>query len=498
MSDHISRRRFLHGTAGTLVLAAFPAAADGSPAAPRTLADLRRRVRGTVVTPADPGWSAALELHNPRLQTSPRVIVFCERSADVGAVLAFARARRWPASARSGRHSFAGYGNAAGGIVADVSRMREVHYDPHSGLVRLGGGVQVLDVYRDLVVRHDVALPVGTCPTVGIAGLTVGGGFGRLMRRHGVSADSLRAATVVLAGGRVVRCDAEREPDLFWAVRGGGAGFGVITSMTFATRAPADPIAFTLSFEWERAAAAIDAWQSTLPQASAQLAYGRFRALKLANGTLSAAASGHWHGAEAELRAVLGPLLAAGPRSASIRAVPFLDASLPDGTTRAPDGSVSAKVDRYPNYQRSDFFSSPLPPEAIGALLARIEAWPGGGPDAHEGGVQLDALGGAVNAVAPTATAFVHRRQQFHCAYLSFWGASDPPSVAAANTQWTRDASATLRPWRSGAAFQNYIDPELADSDRAYYGENLPRLRRIARRYDPERRFAFAQDVRSP
>lgn len=145
------------------------------------------------MTSADPGWSAALELNNPRLQTSPRVIVFCERSADVAAVLAFARARRWPASARSGRHSFAGYGNAPGGIVADVSRMKKVHYDPRSGLVRLGGGAQVLDVYRDLVVRHGVALPVGTCPTVGIAGLTVGGGFGRLMRRHGVSADSLHA-----------------------------------------------------------------------------------------------------------------------------------------------------------------------------------------------------------------------------------------------------------------------------------------------------------------
>ena len=497
MSDHISRRRFLQGTAGTLVLGAFPAAASASAAAPKSYADLRRRVRGTVVRPADPEWSAALQLHNPRLQTSPRAIVFCECSADVAAVLAFARARRWSASARSGRHSFAGYGNAAGGIVADVSRMRKVDYDPRTGLVRLGGGVQVLDVYRDLVLRHNVALPVGTCPTVGIAGLTVGGGFGRLMRRDGVSADSLRAATVVLAGGRVVRCDAEREPDLFWALRGGGAGFGVITSMTFATGAPADPIAFTLSFEWERVAAAIDAWQRTLPQASAQLAYGRFRALKLASGTLSALASGHWHGTETELRAVLAPLLAAGPRSTNIRAVPFLDASRPDGTTRAPDGSVSAEVNRYPNYQRSDFFSSPLPPEAIGALLARIEAWPGGGPNAHEGGVQLDALGGAVNAVAPTATAFVHRRQQFHCAYLSFWDASDPPPVAAANAQWTRDASATLLSWRSGAAFQNYIDPELADSDRAYYGENLPRLRRIARRHDPQRRFAFAQDVRS-
>jgi FAD/FMN-containing dehydrogenase len=148
---------------------------------------------------------------------------------------------------------------------------------------------------------------------------------------------------------------------------------------------------------------------------------------------------------------------------------------------------------QFPNHQRSDFFSGLLPPAAIAALLAQIERWPGVGGGGHEGGVQLDALGGAVNRPRPTATAFVHRRQRLHCAYLSFWGTSDPPAMAAACEQWTREIHAALRPYASGFAFQNYIDAELADWEHAYFGANAARLRAVKRRYDPGRRFGFAQ-----
>ena len=139
----------------------------------------------------------------------------------------------------------------------------------------------------------------------------------------------------------------------------------------------------------------------------------------------------------------------------------------------------------FPNYQRSDFFDALLPRDAIAALLARIEAWPGRGGSGHEGGVQLDALGGEVNRVAPGATAFVHRRNRFHCAYLSFWGSSDSAERGAACAQWTRDAYAVLHPHASGGAFQNYVDAELVDWPRAYYGPNLARLRAIKRRTTP-------------
>ena len=496
MTERHTRRQFVRrGSAAALVAASAPALLAGAaPAA--TTAELRRRLRGTLVTPRDPGWDAARALRNPRLDVEPRAIAFCETTADVAQVVRFARGRGWPVAARGGRHSFAGYGNVPGGIVADVSRIDDVTLERARPIVRIGGGAQVLDVYRDLVLARERALPVGTCPTVGIAGLTLGGGFGRLMRRDGVTADSLRAATVVLADGRVVRCSEDSRANLFWALRGGGAGFAIVTQLRYGVRrAPAGPIAFTLSYPWTQAAAAIDAWQRTLPSAPTTLSYGRLRALRRPNGALTLTASGHWYGSEASLRALLVALAAAGPARQTLRRRTFAQAALPDSTQLRDGRPVVADAPRFPNYQRSDFFGGLLPAPAIAALVAAIERWPGVGGGGHEGGVQLDALGGAVNRPAPGATAFVHRDQRMHCAYLSFWGASDPAPMVAACTQWVRDTQAILSGYASGQAFQNYIDPELAGWEDAYFGANLARLRTVKRRYDPGGRFAFAQGV---
>lgn len=499
MGERHTRRQFVRrGGAAALVAASAPALLLGAapaPAAPTT-GELRRRLRGTLLTPRDPGWSAARALYNPRLDVTPRAIAFCESTADVSHVVRFARSRGWPVAARGGRHSFAGYANATGGIVADVSRIDAVELDRERGIVRVGGGANVLDVYRDLVLAHGLVVPVGTCPTVGIAGLTLGGGFGRSMRRHGVTADSLRAATVVLADGRVVRCSQDIRGDLFWALRGGGAGYAIVTQLRFATRAGAEPVAFTLSYPWAQAAAAIDAWQRTLPAAPATLAYGRLRALRSPNGALTLTASGHWHGSERTLRALLAPLGAAGPARTTLRRRTVAEAALPDSVRLRETGPEVVDPPQFPNYQRSAFFDRLLAPEAIAALVAHIERWPGVGGTGHEGGVQLDALGAAVNRPRPSATAFVHRRQRMHCAFLSFWGRSDPAAMADACAQWTRDTEATLRPYASGFAFQNYIDAELTGWEHAYYGANLARLQAVKRRYDPAGRLDFAQGVR--
>ena len=498
MGERHTRRQFVRrGSAAALVAAsasALPLTSTAS-AAPTT-AELRRRLRGTLVTPRDPGWAAARALYNPLLDVTPRAIAFCESTADVSQVVRFARSRGWPVAGRGGRHSFAGYSNVAGGIVADVSRIDSVQLDGDRRIVRVGGGANVLDVFRDLVIAHELVLPVGTCPTVGIAGLTLGGGFGRSMRRYGVTADSLRAATVVLADGRVVRCSEDTRGDLFWALRGGGAGYAIVTQLGFAARAGAEPIAFTLSYPWTQAPAAIDAWQRTLPSASATLAYGRLRALRRPNGALTLTASGHWHGSETTLRALLAPLIAAGPARTTLRRRTVVEAALPDSVQLREGGPVVVDPPQFPNYQRSAFVDGLLPVEAIAALVAQIEHWPGVGGGGHEGGVQLDALGAAVNRLAPRTTAFVHRRQRMHCAFLSFWGANDPAAMATACAQWIRDTEATLRPFASGFAFQNYIDPELAGWEHAYYGSNLARLKAVKRRYDPAGRLDFPQGVR--
>jgi FAD/FMN-containing dehydrogenase len=496
MGERHTRRHFVGraGAAALLVAGAPALLADSAPAA--TTADLSRRLRGSLVTPRDAGWPAACALVNPRLQVEPRAIAFCETTADVAQVVRFARARGWPVAGRGGRHSFGGYGNAAAGIVADVSRIDGVALERDRPVARIGGGGNVLDVYRVLVLQHRRALPVGTCPTVGIAGLTLGGGFGRLMRRYGITADSLRAAKVVLADGRVVSCSDEHRADLFWALRGGGAGFGLVTQMSFAVRpAPGDPISFTLSYPWSQAAAAIDAWQRTLPGAPGTLSYARLRALRRRNGALTLTVSGHWYGSEPALRRLLAPLAGAGPSRQTLRRRSYGQAALPDMVKLHEGVPVLVESPRFPDYQRSDFFDALLPTQAIAALVARIERWPGVGGGGHEGGVQLDALGAEVNRRSAHASAFVHRRQRFHCAYLSFWGARDSVVMAAACTQWVRDTHTVMRPYASGFAYQNYIDPELAEWEHAYYGANAARLKAIKRRYDPGNRFRFAQGV---
>jgi len=500
MGQNHTRREFVRTSAATIAAASTAGLLGSEPSVARnpaaTTAELRRRLRGTLLRPSDDGWAQARMLSNPRLDVSPRAIAFCETAGDVSEVVRFARRRGMPVAARGGRHSFAGYGNVPGSIVADVSRMDAISVEGERPVARVGAGANVLDVYRELVVGRGMALPVGTCPTVGIAGLVLGGGFGRLMRRHGVTADSLRAATVVLADGRVVRCSQSLRPDLFWALRGGGAGYGVVAELRFAVSRPSDPIAFSLTFPWSQAGTALDAWQRTLPRAGRELSYGRFRALCHPDGALTATASGHWYGPESELRSLLAPLLGAGPVRQAIRRRAFVDAALPDAARRGADGEVTATVRRFPNYQRSDFFDELLGAPAIAALLAQVEAWPGRGGSGHEGGVQLDALGAEVNRPAAGATAFVHRSHRFHCAYLSFWGASDSSDRAAACAEWVRQTHAAMAPSASGAAFANYIDAELAGWQRAYYGANLERLRRIKRRYDPAGRFDFAQGVR--
>jgi FAD/FMN-containing dehydrogenase len=497
MSYESTRRNFLARSAGAAAAVALPpdlfkALLDRPTAA---LGVLGQSLQGRLLTPSSPGWPEAKALYNPRLNVEPRFIALCQKPQEVADVVVYARQNGLPLAARGGRHSFAGYSNAAGGIVADISSMRSIVHDPASATVLVGAGANVLDVFRDLVLAKGVLFPVGTCPTVGVAGLTLGGGFGRLMRRLGTTADSLREATVVLADGRVVVCNAAKEPELFWALRGGGAGMGVVLSLRFAVTPVVAPIRFTVTYPWTQAAAAIDAWQRTMPQAPKELGYGRFRAIKVPDGRLSAVASGDWYGSPAALDALLAPLLAAGPSASNVRPITGLAAAEPDRTTVNPDGSVSAVVLHDPNYQRSDFIDALMPPAAISALVAQVERWPGGGPSAHEGGVQLDALGGAVNAAAQDATAFIHRRSLLHIAYLSFWGNADSAAIAAADTQWVREIHGAMRPYASGAAYQNYIDPELLTWEKAYYGNNLSRLRLAKQRYDPRNAFKFAQGV---
>jgi FAD/FMN-containing dehydrogenase len=488
--------------AGGAMLTSLGVSAIGTARSATSLSSLARRLDGTLVLPSQSSYPAAASVWNPRLDIRPKAIAFCRSTHDVKEVVRFARERGWPLAARSGRHSFAGYCNCTG-IVADVSQMDAIRLDESYDKVTVGAGASNLQIYEQLVVGNSLGLPTGSCPSVGIAGLTLGGGLSRATRLRGMLVDDLLSAKVVLPDGRSVAASPKKNSDLFWALRGGGGGnFGIVTSFTFRTH-PTPPLwVLSASYPWTKAAEMFDAWQKLIPYAPPELASSTMTLTRSPDATgevrLKAAIEAQWWGTQADFEALVEPLQAAGPQRFSIRELPYSQAWAPDGCTVAPNGEVTCQTlpaydAAYPNYQKSDFFKEQMPAAGIEALVSQVAEWPGG-PGAYEGGVHVEALGpgSQANAIKPGATAFVHRDQLFHVAYLSFWG---QPESSQANIEWTENTWAAMRPYASGQAYQNYIDGRLTSWREAYYAGNWNRLRKIKRKYDPRNLTEFRQGV---
>jgi len=503
--SHPTRREALKigaAAAGGAMLTGLGVSAIGTARSATSLSSLARRLDGTLVLPPQSSYSSAAAVWNPRLHVNPKAIAFCRSTRDVKEVVRFAREREWPLAARSGRHSFEGYCNCTG-IVADVSQMSGVDIEQYNDSVTVGAGASNLQIFEKLVVGNSLGLPTGSCPSVGIAGLTLGGGLSRATRLRGMLVDDLLSAKVVLPDGKSVVASPKKNSDLFWALRGGGGGnFGIVTSFTFRTH-PTPPLyVLSCSFAWEKAAAMFDAWQKIFPYAPPELASTTLTLNRSPDPTgevrLKASITAQWWGTQADFASLVEPLQAAGPQSFAIRQLPYSQAWAPDGCKVAANGAVTCQTlpaydAAYPNYQKSDFFKEQIPAAGIEALVNQVAEWPGG-PGAYEGGVHVEALGpgSQANAVKPGATAFVHRDTLFHIAYFSFWG---QPESEQANIEWTDNTWQAMRPYASGQAYQNYIDGRLSTWREAYYAGNWNRLRKIKRKYDPHNLTKFRQGV---
>ena len=457
------------------------------------LAGLRGALAGTVIVPESAGYESARKPALARFHhIRPRAIVRCENADDVAETLAFAR--RWGvrAAPRSGGHCFAGRSSTEG-IVIDVTPMHAVSVS--GGMAAVGAGARLGDLY-DALQQHDLTIPAGCGPTVGIAGLTLGGGLGLLGRKHGLTCDHLVAARVVLADGRVVDCDEHHHGELFWALRGAGGGhFGVVTSLVFSTlRAPA-ATRFHLTWPHSHAAAVIAAWQAWAPAAPDEL-----------NANLRVTAVGdadrppvvHLFGAmladQAEAVELIDQLVAlagAEPAWASHTHLPYRDLKRSlvglggDGEDAEPDwpGQV---------FSKSEFFRRPLPPEAITALLRHL---PRGRGACQSRELNFTPLGGAYGRVPAAATAYVHRDERFLVEHVAVVDAEASTATRGAARQWVTQSRACVHPWASGRVYPNFPDPDLADWAQAYYGTNYERLVRAKRTYDPHNLFRFEQSL---
>jgi FAD/FMN-containing dehydrogenase len=391
--------------------------------------------------------------------------------------------------ARSGGHSYGGYSTTSDGVVLDLSRLDGIRVAGRRATV--GPAAQLIDVQRALT-RRGVTVPSGSCPTVGIAGLALGGGHGLAGRRFGLTSDNLLAARIVTADGRVRHADADTNEDLYWACRGGGGGnFGVVTSLTLKTHRAASAAYFFVSWPWSQASEAIAAWQRFAPEAPPALT--SIMSLGTTGGAdpPRVAAFGQFFGGEAALRRLVRPLTRV--PGASLRTGSSSYFTMVLRWAGCLDGGLPAchRSTRSSFYAKSDYFGARLGPRGRAAMIHAIERRQRT-PSLGSGALLLDAYGGALNRPAPDATAFVHRDMLFSVQYLAYFHGA---TAGRASRRWITATWHALRPHASGEAYQNYIDPDLVRWQRAYYGSNLARLREIKKQVDPDFRFRFRQAI---
>jgi FAD/FMN-containing dehydrogenase len=448
---------------------------------------LAGRIAGEVLFPGAPGYESARTPAMARWHDiRPRAVVMCEGASDVAETLAFARRSGVHVAARSGGHCFAGRSSTLG-IVIDVTPMSSVSVA--GGVATVGAGTRLADLY-DALDENGLTIPAGCGPTVGIAGLTLCGGLGILGRKHGLTCDRMVAAQVVLADGRVVDCDLQRHADLFWALRGAGAGqFGVVTSLVFET-VPA-PAATTFHLVWPAgdAAAVIEAWQHWAPDGPDELA----ASLRLAgDDALVVNLFGAMLGSESDTVELLNGLVArvgADPETASHQHLPYRAAKqalVGLGEAEEPQPDRPRLM-----FSKSEFFRRPVPADTIAALVQAHGHGRGRGESRE---LNFTPMGGAYNRVPADATAFAHRDERYLVEHVLVADPGAPP----VGRQWVARSWATAHPWGSGRVYPNFPDPDLANWAEAYYGGNYERLLRVKRAYDPDNLFRFAEQSLMP
>ena len=368
-----------------------------------------------------------------------------------------------------------------------------------NGVVTVGGGTRLGEVY-DSLLEQDLIIPAGSCPSVGIAGLALGGGLGIIGRKYGLTSDHLVGVQIVLADGRVLECDDHHDEDLFWALRGAGPGnFGVVTSLTFHTsRAPA-ATNFHMTWAFSEAAAVIDAWQSWAPAAPEELAASLvIGASGQADDRPLVEVFGVMLGNESDTAEMVDELVGrvrSDPVSAFRQYMSFRDTTRYWADRAARDGADGAPPGQELRGYRcikSEFFQRTLSTGVIEALLENFVKDRAAGQSRE---LDFSPWGGGYNRLSANATAFVHRDDLFWLKHATEVDPGATTAVKESARSWVTGSWATVHPWGTGRVFPNFPDPDLEDWAVAYYGANTDRLLDVKARYDPGNLFRFGQSL---
>ena len=447
-----------------------------SESAVRRLAD---GLSGPVLAPGDPGYDDARRVRNGLIDRYPAAIARCLHTADVADAVDFGRNEGLEISVRGGGHSVAGKAVTDGGLMIDLSLMKGVHVDHARSATRAAAGVTVGELDR-ANGAFGLATPSGVVSSTGIAGLTLGGGIAWLMGRHGMAVDNLLSAEVVLASGQVVTAGEDADPDLFWALRGGGGNFGVVTSFEYRTH----PIVSVLG------------GPVLHPLAAAPQLFSFYRefAADLPDDLSTQAVFLHApDGSGAKLCgiAVCHAGDDAGRAEADVRPLRRFGSPAADMIQRMPYASMNTGVDWLApagalSYWKSAFFSD-LSNAAVDVMTAALERAP-----SELCALVVEDFHGAVTRVSPAATAYPHREPGFNLFLISQW--SDPGRTDT-GIAWARETFDALTPYMADRSYTNYLSADDHGRVRAAYGANYDRLVECKRRYDPGNLFRLNQNI---
>lgn len=460
---------------------------------------LEGAIDGEVALPDSPLYERTYKPFNARFhEVQPRAIIVCKTPQDVSETILFLDRHGLENAIRSGGHCFAGHSSTPG-VLIDVTPMDSVSVS--GGVATIGAGARLSNVYEALQ-KHNLTIPAGTCPPVGIAGLTLGGGLGILGRKYGVTSDRLIGAQIVLADGRVLDCNASHNGDLFWALRGAGSGnFGVVTSLVFETVPVPEVTNIHLVWPYDRAAGVIEAWQRWAPSNPDELAASlKITTTTYADQLPSVNIYGVLIGTPSDATSLLDELVVysgSNPISASSEQMTFAETRHFWANLGAEEGmagqSLQSTAPQQPYlFIKSEFFRRQLPTEAIVALLENFSHERVSGESR-----ELDFMpwGGAYNRMRPDATAFVHRQELFQLKHSVTVDPGAPLGEKEAAQRWILRSWTSVHPWGSGRVFPNFVDPDLQEWKDAYYGTNYDRLVRVKSQYDPMGFFHFHQSL---
>jgi FAD/FMN-containing dehydrogenase len=466
---------------------------------------LQRRLTGSLRRPGDTGYDEARLLFDRRFDHSmPAAVAGVASASDIANCLAFARNFDQSVRVRSGGHSYIG-ASTGPGIVIDLRALSDVSVDSVGDRATIGAGAALVDVYSQLAA-HGVSVPAGSCPTVGISGLALGGGVGVVSPCYGLTCDRLIEATVVTAEGTTITCNAGgAHADLYWALRGGGGSFGVVTALTLATH-PTPSLAHAyLAWPWSAAADVVTAWQSWAMAGPSAL-WSSVHVLATGKpGPPTIEVPAVFVGSSAGLDQHIGALVDAVPTAPSSRFVTeasyeetmLLEAGCAQLSVAACHVAAETPGGTLPRdafVAGSDFFRRPIPSAGVNALVAAVEQRQA---DSRlgAGGASFDVLGGAVDDLSPHQTAWVHRGALFDAQYTASWASTPGNGPLARNQHSLARIHNSVRRYATGEAYQNYADDTLRNPLTAYYGGNLERLIAIRRHYDPEGMFTQPQCI---